>query len=135
MISNSNIGSGVTTLDAAGNTIGIGTTALDGIYQVAHYVGLSTVGFGSTVPGTNNLRRVFTSVERWEGLEATVGYSTLGQGISSSFIGEYSWGRIQLSDRMISTSYTINTNNGVIGFTTGPQVKRRDKLKSTNYVV
>ena len=135
IINNSNLGAGLTTLDAAGNTIGIGTTALDGIYQVAHYVGLSTVGFGSTVPGTNNLRRVFTSVERWEGLEATVGYSTLGQGISSSFIGEYSWGRIQLSDRMISTSYTINTNNGVIGFTTGPQVKRRDKLKSTNYVV
>ena len=135
MISNSNIGSGVTTLDASGNTIGIGTTALDGIYQVSHYVGLSTVGFGSTIPGTNNLRRVFAAVERWEGLESTVGYSTLGQGISSSFVGDYSWGRIDLSDRMVSTSYTINTSNGVIGITTGPQVKRRDKLKSTNYVV
>ena len=135
MISNSNIGSGVTTLDASGNTIGIGTTALDGIYQVSHYVGLSTVGFGSTIPGTNNLRRVFAAVERWEGLESTVGYSTLGQGISSSFVGDYSWGRIDLSDRMVSTSYTINTSNGVIGITTGPQVKRRDKLKSANYVV
>ena len=103
--------------------------------QVSHYVGLSTVGFGSTIPGTNNLRRVFAAVERWEGLESTVGYSTLGQGISSSFVGDYSWGRIDLSDRMVSTSYTINTSNGVIGITTGPQVKRRDKLKSTNYVV
>jgi len=135
MVQGSNIGSGVTSLDASGNSIGIGTTALDNIYQVRHYVGLSTVGFGSTVPGTNNLRRVFTAVENWEGLQSTVGYSTLGQGISSSFVGEYSWGRIQLSDRMVSTSYTINTSNGVVGIITGPQVKRRDKLKSTNYVV
>ena len=135
MVKGSNIGSGVTSLDASGHSIGIGTTALDNIYQVSHYVGLSTVGFGSTVPGTNNLRRVFTAVENWEGLQSTVGYSTLGQGISSSFVGEYSWGRIQLSDRMVSTSYTINTSNGVVGIITGPQVKRRDKLKSTNYVV
>ena len=135
MVQGSNIGSGVTSLDASGNSIGIGTTALDNIYQVSHYVGLSTVGFGSTVPGTNNLLRVFTAVENWEGLQSTVGYSTLGQGISSSFVGEYSWGRIQLSDRMVSTSYTINTSNGVVGIITGPQVKRRDKLKSTNYVV
>ena len=135
MVKGSNIGSGVTTLDAAGNTIGIGTTALDGIYQVIHYAGISTVGFGSTIPGTNNLIRVFTSVERWEGLESTVGYSTLGQGISSSFVGEYSWGRLRLSDRMVSTSYTINTSNGIVGIITGPQVKRKYKLKSTNYVV
>ena len=135
MVSGSNVGSGLTTLDAAGNTIGIGTTALDGIYQVIHYAGISTVGFGSTIPGTNNLIRVFTSVERWEGLESTVGYSTLGQGISSSFVGEYSWGRLRLSDRMVSTSYTINTSDGIVGIITGPQVKRKYKLKSTNYVV
>ena len=135
MVSGSNVGSGLTSLDAAGNTIGIGTTALDGIYQVIHYAGISTVGFGSTIPGTNNLIRVFTSVERWEGLESTVGYSTLGQGISSSFVGDYSWGRLRLNDRMVSTSYTINTSNGIVGIITGPQVKRKYKLKSTNYVV
>ena len=68
-------------------------------------------------------------------LQNTVGYSTLNQGLSTSFIGDYSWGRLQLTDRQIAQAYTINTTNGVTGIKTGPQVKRKAALKSENYVV
>ena len=71
----------------------------------------------------------------WNGLQNTVGYSTLNQGISTAFIGDYSWGRLQSEGRMISTSYYVNTNDGVTGIKTGPQIKRRAALKFVNYVV
>ena len=134
MVRGSNIGYGATSLNAAGTNVGVGTTALDNIYEVAHYAGITTVGFGSTVHNSS-LVRVYTRVENWEGLQDTVGYSTLGQGISSSFVGEYSWGRLQMTDRMISKEYTITTTNGITGIITGPQVKRKDFLKPSNYVV
>ena len=37
-VSGSNIGSGVTSLDRAGRYVGVGTTALDNIYEVSHHV-------------------------------------------------------------------------------------------------
>ena len=45
-VSGSNIGSGVTSLNMAGTYVGVGTTALDNIYEVSHYVGITTVGYG-----------------------------------------------------------------------------------------
>ena len=132
-VSGSNIGSGVTSLNMAGTYVGVGTTALDNIYEVSHYVGITTVGYGSDK--TNTSLRVFSRVLSWNGLQNTVGYSTLNQGFSTAFIGEYSWGRLQSEGRMISTSYYVNTNDGVTGIKTGPQIKRRAALKFVNYVV
>ena len=132
-VSGSNLGSGVTSLNMAGSYVGVGTTALDNIYEVSHHVGVTTVGFGSDQAET--LTRVFCRVLGWNGLENTVGYSTLNQGLSTSFIGDYSWGRLQLTDRQIAQAYTINTTNGITGIKTGPQVKRKAALKSENYVV
>ena len=133
MINGSNIGSGVTSLDASGHQIGIGTTAIDNVYQVKHYTGITTVGFGSTVPGA--LRRIFTAVENWEGIQNTVGYSTLGQGITSSFLGEYSWGKLQFKGRMRAIEYPVSLVDGITGIQTGPQIKRKIGLKASNYVV
>ena len=45
-VSGSNLGSGVTSLDRW-SYVGVGTTALDNIYEVSHHVGVTTVGFGS----------------------------------------------------------------------------------------
>ena len=132
-VSGSNIGSGVTSLDRAGRYVGVGTTALDNIFEVSHHVGITTVGFGSDQ--TDSMRRVFCRVLGWNGLQNTVGYSTLNQGLSTSFIGDYSWGRLQLTDRQVAQAYTINTTNGITGIKTGPQVKRKAALKSENYVV
>ena len=133
MVSGSNVGSGVTSLDASGTYVGIGTTALDNIYQVVHHVGVSTGAIGL---GVTEIQRITVSVSSWNGLDSTVGTSgTTTTGISSDFIGEYSWGKIQFSDRMKSQAYTITTSNGVAGIKTGPQIKRKFALKSTNYVV
>ena len=132
-VSNTNVGSGVTSLELNGTYIGIGTTALDNIYEVSHYVGITTVGFGSDQ--AEAAVRVFSRVLDWNGLQNTVGYSTLNQGLTTSFVGEFSWGRLQLTDRQLSQAYTINTSNGVVGIKTGPQIKRKIALKAENYVV
>ena len=133
MVNGSNVGSAVTSLDAAGNYVGLGTTAVDNIYQVVHHVGVST---GTIGLGVTEVQRITVSVLSWNGLDSTVGASgTTTIGISSDFIGEYSWGKIQFSDRMKSQAYTVTTSNGVAGIKTGPQIKRKFALKSTNYVV
>ena len=132
-VSGSNLGSGVTSLNRDGSYVGVGTTALDNIYEVSHFVGVTTVGFGSDQ--AESLTRVFCRVLDWNGLQNTVGYSTLNQGLSTSFVGDYSWGRLQLTDRQLAQAYTINTTNGITGIKTGPQVKRKAALKSENYVV
>ena len=120
-VSNSNIGSGVTSVSMTSSIgyVGVGTTALDNIYEVSHHVGVTTVGFGSDQ--SEVATRVFCRVLDWNGLQNTVGYSTLNQGLSTSFLGDYSWGRLQLTDRQISQAYTINTTNGVTGIKTGLQ--------------
>ena len=68
-------------------------------------------------------------------MQITVGYSTVGQGHSSRYLGDFSWGLLQLNDRQIAQAYTVNTTNGVTGIKTGPQVKRKIALKAQNYVV
>ena len=113
--------------------VGVGTTALDNIYEVSHHVGVTTVSFGQST--TEEATRVFCKVLDWHGLQNTVGYSTLNQGLSTSFIGDFSWGRLQLNDRQLAQAYTVNTTNGVTGIKTGPQIKRKAALKSENYVV
>ena len=120
-------------MDSSVGYVGVGTTALDGIYEVAHHVGVTTVGFGTDQAEVAT--RVFCKVLNWNGLQSTVGYSTLNQGLSTSFIGNFSWGRLQLKDRQIAQAYTVNTNNGITGIKTGPQIKRKAALKSENYVV
>ena len=133
-VSGSNLGSGVTAVSMTSSVgyVGVGTTALDNIYEVAHHVGITTVGYGTDQAEVAT--RVFCKVLNWNGLQNTVGYSTLNQGLSTSFIGEFSWGRLQLKDRQLAQAYTVNTTNGVTGIKTGPQVKRTIALKSENYV-
>ena len=113
--------------------VGVGTTALDNIYEVAHHVGITTIGIGTDQ--AEEATRVFCRVLNWNGLQNTVGYSTVGQGHSTQYLGDFSWGRLQLNDRQIAQAYTANTTNGVTGIKTGPQVKRKIALKAQNYVV
>jgi len=134
-VSNTNIGSGVTAVSMTSSIgyVGVGTTALDNIYEVAHHVGITTIGIGTDQ--SEEATRVFCRVLNWNGLQNTVGYSTVGQGHSTRYLGDFSWGRLQLNDRQIAQAYTVNTTNGVTGIKTGPQVKRKIALKAQNYVV
>ena len=122
IVSNSNVGHGLTSLNTDGSAVGVGTTYIDNVYRVAHRtLGVTTdaMGFGSTV-----VTQVVVSVNSLNGLTG------LGH---SMYFGDYSYGRLQLSDRNTIRSYPVNTSNGVTGILTGPIVKRRSFLKTQSY--
>ena len=123
IVFNSNVGNGVTSLNPDNSVVGVGTTFLDNIYRVAS-VGIATtgaIGLGVTV-----VTRVTVSVSNYNGLTIPgLGYS--------SFYGEYSWGRLLLTDRNKLQSYNAITTNGVTGIKTGPIIKRNKSLKYQNY--
>ena len=122
IVSNSNVGHGLTSLNTDGSAVGVGTTYIDNVYRVAHRtLGVTTdaMGFGSTV-----VTQVVVSVNSLNGL------SGLGH---SMYFGDYSYGRLQLSDRNTVRSYPVNTSNGVTGILTGPIIKRQSFLKTQSY--
>lgn len=125
VISNSNIGFGMTSLDSSGNVIGIGSTFIDGIYQaISVSYASTTVGVSKTNPGiTTNLMRVTTRVSGYNGLNKT------GFG---SYYGDYSWGRISSLDRNTPQSFE-NYNQGLSGISTSPVVQRFNPLKTGLY--
>jgi len=121
VINNSNIGYGVTSLNASGQVVGVGTTFLDGIYQVASVPIAQTSAPGV---GVTYVAKVTTSISNYNGLLG-IGYS--------SFFGDYSWGKIILTSRNEEISYNSYTNNGYSGISSGTIVKRTSPLKYSKY--
>ena len=122
IISNSNVGHGLTSLNTDGSSVGVGTTYIDNVYRVAHRtLGVTTdaMGFGSTV-----VTQVVVSVNSLNGLTG------LGH---SMYFGDYSYGKLMLNDRNTVRSYPVDTSNGVTGILTGPIVKRKQFLKTQSY--
>jgi len=122
VIKNSNVGSARSSMDYDDDSIvGIGTTFIDNVYRVAAVSGVTTdaVGFGQTA-----LTRVIVSVANTAGL---VGLA------NSSYYGDYSFGRIVMSDRNVSRAYTVNTSNGITGIETGVIITRKSSLKVGSY--
>ena len=118
---NTNIGSGVTSLDSSGNVIGIGTSYLDGIYQA---VAVST---GTTVApgiGTTAVTKVTVSLTSYNGLTET------GFG---EFYGNFSWGRIYNLSRSNPQNFE-SYNSGLVGIHTSPVIQRYDPLKYRDYI-
>jgi hypothetical protein len=100
------------------SNVGMGNT-FDGIYEVSSVETLErdVVGISTTV------KRLF--------VDATVvpsGYST-GITTSDTGFGDFSWGRIDVSSRDLTSSYTAYTS----GITTSTRVIRTNFLKSKNY--
>jgi hypothetical protein len=119
VVSTSNVGKGLTSLNSSGNIVGVGTTFIDNIYQVA------AVSIAQTaVPGVGitNVAKVTVSVSDYNGL------SGLG---FSSFYGEYSWGRILTPIRKNPEEFITYANVG--GISTSPIVQRYNKLKYVGY--
>ena len=122
VIRNSNVGNGVTSLDENNSVVGVGTSFMDGVYRAAHVTtGVSTdaIGFGQTT-----VTQVVVSVNSLNGLTGLA---------VSSFYGEYSWGKLLLTDRNKLQTYTVNTTNGITGIETGPVVVRQKSLKVKSY--
>ena len=120
-IFNSNIGSGVVSLDSLNNTVGIGTTCLDNVYQVAAVSVAQT-----SVPGVGltNVSRVTVSVLNYNGLTG-IGYS--------NFYGEFSWGKISTPTRKIPMNFNSYNTNGVVGLSTGAVIQRTNPLRYIGY--
>jgi hypothetical protein len=118
-VNKSNIGAGLTSLNEFGAVVGVGTTFIDNIYQVA------SVSIAQTsVPGIGitYVTKVIVSVSGYNGLSG-VGFS--------NFYGEYSWGRILTPIRSNPKEFTSYANVG--GITTSPIVQRFNRLKYLNY--
>ena len=129
VVDNSNIGIAVTSivsLDVSGDTVGTGVSFLDNVYQVysAETVTINVSGIGFT-----DVRRVFAAVKDPMHFGSTSGIT------SSPNYGKYSWGKLDLVSRSISTSYTAQTSNGVVGLTTSASVERSASLRFKNYNV
>jgi hypothetical protein len=122
VISNSNVGNGVTSLNSSGSIVGMTTSYLDCVYQVASVsiAQTSVIGFGVT-----DVARVVVSVTDNSGLTG-IGYS--------NYYGNYSWGRIVLRARTKDQSYNAYTLNGYSGISTGTIVNRSVPLKYRNYI-
>ena len=91
---NSNVGASVTSLYQDGTVVGIGTSFLDNVYEVAQVSIAQTMGIGI---GLTYVAQVTVSVQDYNGLTG-LGYS--------EFFGEYSWGRIQTSPRASARIFT-----------------------------
>ena len=131
IIKNSNIGSASTSiisLDSLNNTVGVGVSFADNVYEVASVVSIST-----SVSGISTyIRRVFAKVNQFN-------YSFSGI-TTSDFFGSFSWGRIDLEARSGLNSYTAYTGSGIgitegSGISTSTMVTRSNSLKFKNYIV
>jgi len=120
VVFNSNVGNGLTSLYSNGSNLSIGSSYIDNVYEVAAVSIAQTdaVGIGLTY-----VAQVTVSVSDYNGLSG-IGYS--------SFFGEYSWGRIESGSRSTPKSFTLS-NNGLVGISTAPIVRRVNPLKYLNY--
>jgi len=117
-VSNSNIGSGLASLDNLNQPIGVGTTFIDNVYQVNSWsiVQRNVVGVGTTF-----VSRVNVKVDDASSL---VGIS------ATAYYGDYSWGKIyDVSKSGISTFQAYAP-----GITTSTIIQRKDPLKFVNYL-
>ncbi len=119
IVSNSNVGNGVTSLDSVGGVVGIGTSFIDNVYQA---ISVSIAQTAVAGVGITNVAKVTVSVSDFNGLSG-VGFS--------GFYGEYSWGKIEAPIRKTPQEFTSYTNIG--GISTSPIVQRFNRLRYLNY--
>ena len=122
VINNYNVVKGLTSLNSLGATVGVGSTFLDNVYQVAS---VSIAQTSVTGLGVTYVAKVTVSVSAYNGLTG-IGFS--------NFYGEYSWGRVILGSRTKDNSYDAYTSNGYTGIVTGTILKRTNPLKYLNYI-
>ena len=123
-VSNSTVGNGVTSLYQNNTTLGIGSTFIDNVYEVAAVSIGVTAAESKTGAGLTAVAHVTVSVANLEGLTG-LGYS--------SYYGNFSWGKILFGTRTEPQSYNAYTNDGITGISTGGIVRRLYPLKWKNY--
>jgi hypothetical protein len=127
VVYDSNIGTSTTSLsskDDSGSTIAIGTSFVDNVYQV-----ISVSSVTSTILGIGT-----TVVSRVNVTVTGMGITNSGIITTSTYFGNYSWGKINLTSRSENNEFTFYGNNGVSGITTSAIVNRSESLKYKNYL-
>ena len=127
VVYDSNIGTSTTSIsskDNSGSTIAIGTSFVDNVYQV-----ISVSNFTSTILGIGT-----TVVSRVNVTVTGMGITNSGIITTSTYFGNYSWGKINLTSRSENNEFTFYGNNGVSGITSSALVNRSESLKYKNYL-
>tara|TARA_B100001142_G_scaffold131600_1_gene133153 strand:+ start:4547 stop:16651 length:12105 start_codon:yes stop_codon:yes gene_type:complete len=104
------------------DVLGVGMTAIRRI--ITNVGGISTVTFGTTNITFDSIDYTFDSriISVYQG------------GISSNFsFGEFSWGKINVSNRSGNNLFNSYNNRGISGLSTGSLVTRSASLKYNNY--
>jgi hypothetical protein len=107
---------GITTSSTPWVVVGTANTFIDGVYR-AENVESSGVGIVT----------VTCSFNPGPGLTNSINFVTNTQLITNGFYGNYSWGKIyDYQNRALGSpkQFTLNTNNGLIGLSTSPEVAR-----------
>ncbi len=107
---------GITTSSIPWVVVGTANTFIDGVYR-AENVESSGVGIVT----------VTCSFNPGSGLVNSINFATNTQLITNGFYGNYSWGKIyDYQNRALGSpkQFTLNTNNGLIGLSTSPEVTR-----------
>jgi hypothetical protein len=117
---NISIGSTFASENSSSDTIGIGNTGLDNVYQVisAQRRDENVIGVGVTA-----IQRITVNIDKVAGF----GYTTAPN------MGYYSWGKIQFGGRTEPLNFNFYGNNGVIGISTGGLISRFEPLKYRDY--
>jgi len=151
VIYNSNVGQASTSINSFSSSnqiIGIGTQFLDNVYQVSSVqniavniigigtthvrrvhakTGISTVDFSSTLITFDSTAYEFSSIGIGFGSGTFLGIST------SNYFGNFSWGKIALSEPLENGTFNSYTLRGTGGITTSTLVNRTAPLKYLNY--
>ena len=123
VVLNTNLSVGGTFASQAtdGSHIGIATTALDCVYQVASFENNDQIIHeGSLVGFTTTLRRIFVNVDN----SGSIGYTT------APYMGDFSWGKITLENRANPQSFNFYGDDGYSGIMTSALVSRANPLKA-----
>jgi len=123
-VSNSTVGNGVTSLYQDSSTIGIGSTFIDNVYEVAAVSIGVTAAESKTGAGLTAVAKVTVSVKDWNSISG-LGYS--------GYYGNFSWGKVLFGNRADAQAYNAYTTDGVTGIITGGIVRRLYPLKWKNY--
>ena len=148
-LSNTNvsIGSTISSFDSSFNQIGVSSENIDTIYQVDSVENHTTsiVGVGTTV-----VRRVFAKISGISTINFDSGNISFDSnvfkydstGISASFsgiittstyFGNYSWGRVDLHSRSGENTFDAYGNSGFVGIRTSAIIQRVNSLRASNY--
>ena len=115
--SNSGPSTGTTSFRNDNSNIGVGTEAIDNIYQVLQ----ATTETGTvTGIGSTAVRRVFVKCDTF--IDATM--PKFGD-----FYGAYSWGEIDITFREEANEFPAYFSQGIVGIDTSPVVRRMKPLK------